>query len=103
MASLYIRYYGSLARDANGTSMPAVDESTALGNEIITIGASSAEGASVPSGARIAMLHSEAACHYTFGISPTATGNSMRMPADLTLIVGVRSGPSDKKFAVIQD
>lgn len=103
MANLYIRYYQSLARDATGTTMPAVDESTSCGDEVIAIGATSAEGGTVPGKAQYALIHAEAACHYVFGASPVAVGTSMRMPADLSLIVGCKKGPNDKKFAVIQD
>ena len=101
MASLYIRYYQSLAKDSNGTPMPAVDEATFVGQEAVNIGASSTQGSAIPGKGRYAMLHAEAALHYQIGDNPTAAGaTSMRMPADGTLIVGVRGG---HKVAVIQD
>jgi hypothetical protein len=99
MPSLYITEYSTEGVDALGKTMPAAVEPS-ITTQKVTIGATSAQSAVLNAQTTLVRLHTDAACHVLFASDPTATTSSMRIAADGTEYMAVRSGGS-VKVAVI--
>ena len=96
MATFYITEYARSANDGVGQPLPAGLE-PARATQTITIGAASAQATDVIT-AKFVRMHAEAACHFRFGINPTATTADAKMATGQTEFIGVVPG---MKIAVI--
>ena len=85
----YVRWFQRLAKDSNGVSIPAGDESGLKLDEVVT--PPNATGAA-PDWAQFVEIHVSSAYHYTVAESPTATSSNMRLAADSTVFKGVKGG-----------
>lgn len=100
MPSLYITEYSNEGVDAQGRIMPAA-VAPAITTQKVTIGASSAQSAALNEATTLVRLHTDGACHVLFGANPTATNGNMRLAADTTEYISVKTN-SGLKIAVIQ-
>ena len=99
MATLFITGFAQEGIDALGRVVPAVRQPP-VAEQTVTIGASSAQSAALNDNTTIVRLHTDSACHVSFGSNPTATTSNMRMGAGQTEYFIVPAG-SSLKVAVI--
>ena len=92
MAILYISEYAKAAIDNRGLSVPAGQE-PAITTQVVAIGAGSVASTAFTSATKFVRLHTDTACNFAFGISPTAVADvSPRMAANQTEFFGVPHG-----------
>jgi hypothetical protein len=94
MAKLYVTEFGGMGNAHSQTAMaaPIVDQTP------VVIGAGSLQSAAFDNATTVVRIHTDAICSIAFGTNPTATANSMRLPADTTEYFSVKGG---QKVAVI--
>jgi hypothetical protein len=94
MAKLYVTEFGGMGTAHSQTAMagPIVDQTP------VVIGAGSLQSAAFDNATTVVRIHTDAICSIAFGTNPTATANSMRLPADSTEYFSVKGG---QKVAVI--
>ena len=88
-----------LAVDKLNNTLPAVTLPE-LAAQKITFNATSAQSAAFNAETRIIQVCATAACRIAVGANPSATANSLYIPANVPLYFGVRAG---HKLAVIQE
>lgn len=99
MAKVYVTEYARQGRDASGYQMVVADEPQTT-TQTVAIGAGSVQSAAFDAGTKFVRVSTDAICSIAFGTNPTATANSMRMPANTTEYFSVPLGQS-WKIAVI--
>lgn len=99
MASLYISEYDSLALDQKGEPVLAGYEPS-LNTQKVTFSTSAASNA-LDGRTRYVRVVADAACHISFGASPTATTNDLPLQANSPEYFGIKGG-SIKIAAVAQ-
>lgn len=97
MALLDITEYSELAVTRRGNPVMSGQEPS-LVQQQVSVGAGSVQSAAFNESTEFVRIHSDVACRITFGASPTATTQSMRLSAGGTEFFGVQPG---HKVAVI--
>lgn len=94
MAKLYVTEFGGMGQNhAQIAQSPPIVEQTP-----VVIGAGSLQSAAFDYATTVVRIHTDAICSIAFGTNPTATANTMRLPADATEYFSVKGG---QKVAVI--
>lgn len=100
MAKLYVTEFSNVGMQ-NGVvpiaALPVVVDQTP-----VAIGGGSLQSAAFNVNTEIVQLSTDAICSVAFGTNPTATANSMRLPADTMIYFAVPPGLS-YKVAVISN
>ena len=94
MAKLYVTEFGGmgLAHSQTAQTPPIVEQTP------VVIGGGSLQSAAFDNATTVVRIHTDAICSIAFGTNPTATANTMRLPADTTEYFSVKGG---QKVAVI--
>ena len=89
MATLYIREYAKLAKDADGNTIEAGEE-PAIADQTVTF-TTSAQSAAFNRSTRFVLLKADADAHILFGANPTATTSQFRLEADVAMFFGLNA------------
>lgn len=100
MATLYIKEFAELARDAKGNVIPAGLEPP-VAEQVEAIGATSSQSNTLNAATRFVEIVTDANCHYKVGDDPEASTSTAYMAAGQSKFFGVQPGQS-MKIAVIQ-
>lgn len=100
MATLYISEYSRQGRDSAGFLIQGAAQEPANVDQVVTIGASSAQSNAFNAGTTFIRVHTDAICSVTIGANPTAAATNKRLAAGSTEYFGVQPG---HKLAVIQN
>lgn len=94
---LDITEYDRLATDARGITVPTGQEPSRLVQQV-AVSVTSAQSAPMDSATCFVRVHTDTTCRIAFGVDPTASAASQRLPAGATEFYGIRPGT---KIAVI--
>lgn len=98
MATLFIEEYDDLGRDSQDNIIGA-PKGRAVTTQVETITSSSTQSNSFNKKTKYVIVTADVECHIAFGVSPTATGTTIYMPAFVPRPFAVT--PEDK-VAVIE-
>lgn len=99
MATLYITEYVKLPHGFSG-GIGQMPEEPPIAEQVVSIGGSSTPSVAFQPSTRCVRLHCDSICSVLFGVSPTATTNSGRLPANQTEFRSVVAGQG-MRLAVI--
>lgn len=99
MAVLYITELTNQGTDRLGRQVP-VPQMPPIAEQTVAIGASSVQSAALNPLTNLVRVHTDLGCSISFGLSPTATTTTLRMPKDTAEYFGVKEN-SGWKIAVI--
>ena len=99
MAVLFITEFAGRGTEANGAATPhqAMPEKA---NQVVAIGASSVQSAALNAKTNVVRISADSPCSVQFGVNPTATLTTMRVPANVVEYLSVPAGVG-YKIAVI--
>ena len=99
MATLYITEFFSMGQDGTGRTSP-VPMVPPSAEQVLAISVSSVASAAFSANTTLVRICSDVTCSIAWGTSPTATGVSARIPANVPMDFVVKQG-SNFKVAVI--
>lgn len=100
MAVLYITEFARQGRDAGGRNM-VVAEEPPVANQTVAITAGSIQSAAFSANTAFLRISTDATCSIEFGLNPTASATTRRLPANTTEYFSVPQGQSYKLAVII--